>query len=300
MQIKSVESILANEKAKIILNNALFNLNIQEDVLKNPANSNLTLDAKLSENNERAKQLEFYLKNKNLRINPTKNSELMTKVFSSEKALDESELNDLLEENFFLPNDMTYQELEKLTTLPEAERKLIYEAFEKLKQSPEYQNIKLEALANGKIKILSNGNESTIEPVTRTLEGLKNRFGEIPFASQEELIRTALLVNAIRMHEHIWGESPDHLRTNDENWPFDIGNSLTKSIYFKKNGGDEEVIISDLLPVVSNMDWNFPTLEARENRIFFAKYLNELWKNDPNTNKGTPPQSANPQTPQKK
>ena len=44
--------------------------------------------------------------------------------------------------------------------------------------------------------------------------------------------------------------------------------------------------MSDLLPVVSEMDRNFSTIEKEENRKFFVNYLNQLWNKDPESNKG--------------
>lgn len=204
MQIKSVESILANEKAKLLLNQSLAKLGIQEGDVKNPANAMLNLDEKLYEQSQRTKELDLYLQRNNLRIDPKKFSELQTKLFGSEKALTESDFNTLLKEDFFLPNTPLYLELSKLSTLPESEKKSIYQSYEKLSKIANYENIKLDILTNGKIKISSNGKESMIDPVARTLEGFKNAAEEVRFESQEDLMRTALLVNSIRMKSNVW------------------------------------------------------------------------------------------------
>lgn len=153
MQIQALESILQNEKAKIMLNASLANLALQEGNLTDPNNTQLTLDARLYENNQRSKQLELYLKNKILRINPSKLNELNTKLFSSDKALEESDFNDLLKENFFLPNDATYQALEQIASLPDRERILIHEAFELLKKEPSLSDLKLELAPNNQLKL---------------------------------------------------------------------------------------------------------------------------------------------------
>lgn len=102
----------------------------------------------------------------------------------------------------------------------------------------------------------------------------------MPFESQKDLMRTAALINTLREHKNIWGEETDKLRKTEKNWPFDVGNSLAKSIYFKKHGGSEVNIISDLVPRFSEMDRNYSTIEADQNREFFVKYLNELWAKD--------------------
>lgn len=93
----------------------------------------------------------------------------------------------------------------------------------------------------------------------------------------------------MRSTDGVWKEIPDILKNTDQDYPFALAESRntlwSKGIVFKKHDG-ELSIMSDLIPWISEMDRNFPTIEKKENRNFFVNYLNILWKKDhPDWNK---------------
>lgn len=125
---------------------------------------------------------------------------------------------------------------------------------------------------------------------TKSIDGFLDAANTpIRFASPQELLRTAALINTMRSTDGLWKEIPDILKNTDQDYPFALAESRntlwSKGIVFKKHDG-ELSIMSDLIPWISEMDRNFPTIEKKENRNFFVNYLNILWKKDhPDWNK---------------
>lgn len=85
-------------------------------------------------------------------------------------------------------------------------------------------------------------------------------------------MKTALFVNNLKATYR--SEIADATQTG----PFGL-TSGSESIIFKKHNS-EPVVMSNLLPFISTMDREFPTIESENNRKFFVNYLNALWKQD--------------------
>ncbi|MDO4714109.1 MAG: hypothetical protein Q4B28_05755 [bacterium] len=147
-------------------------------------------------------------------------------------------------------------------------------------------------ISGNQLTLLANGQNIILDLQQKTIDGfLDAANAPIRFASPQELLKTAALINTIRSDDGLWEEVPDVLKKTDKDYPFALAEGWTtlwsKNIIFKKHDGNQTVI-SDLLPWISQMDWQFPTIEKKENRNFFVNYLNTLWKNDhPDWNKSS-------------
>lgn len=281
-QLAAVSSMLNQPSAATQLNASLAQLNVTSEQLRDPNNQQTTLNELLAQKNENYHALQNYLQQKNLTINPAKEQELQVKILGATDAMKTSDF-DAIGREFFLSTDPQHQELIKLNLAPERAKEF-FAAFQKLTEDPRWSDVRWEATASQKLKITSNGKELLIDPIKMTLEGLNNSAGVgIQFESPEDLVRTALLINKIRGSNELRGEQPDVRRQSDENWPFDLSQDrydvLFKNIVFKHHQGERSVL-TDRMPFFSQMDRSYSTIEARQNRVFFVKYLNSLWKQD--------------------
>ena len=285
-QIKAVQSIQNNEWAKKALNESIKRMNISSTEIANPDNATNTLNDRLGGDTTKYNTLEQYLNENNLKIRPDKTTEVINAIFWNDKELTRDKLNDMKEDWYFVPNEATdalYGELNRLNITDESKR-AFHAAFEKFSKDSKYSDWISLSVEGDKLK-LKHWKSDILLNTDLTVDWFVNSWNEkIKLKSEEELIKLWLYVTALKNSPEIdWagGTKVDLSKSNDENYPFDLEILGWAHLIFKwvdRSKISEMVWISDT--PFTNFNWLPTIFWSWDNRDFFIKYLNRLWKED--------------------
>ncbi len=282
-QLAALESIINNQGNEKRFQQEIEKMQLKAEDLANPSSAQNNLNERLYQDSEAFKQLENYCTQYQLTVNEEKRQELEQRIFTS-KQLSESDFKKMQEEGLLLPHDVTFQSIKKLE-LPDSEKLTLYNTYKTMAGKANIEKLNLEVNDTESIILKAYGQEIKLNMKQKRLEGFVDATGnKIPIGSAEELLHIGLLVSMLKNDHNTRWETPDLQKQNDENYPFSLSSTrydrIFQNIIFKHNNGTEITILSDRIPILSTMDRKFPTIEAEQNRRFFVKYLNALWKQE--------------------
>ncbi len=282
-QLAALESIINNQGNEKRFQQEIEKMQLKAEDLANPSSAQNNLNERLYQDSEAFKQLENYCTQYQLTVNEEKRQELEQRIFTS-KQLSESDFKKMQEEGLLLPHDVTFQSIKKLE-VPDTEKLTLYNTYKTMAGKANIEKLNLEVNDTESIILKAYGQEIKLNMKQKRLEGFVDATGnKIPIGSAEELLHIGLLVSMLKNDHNTRWETPDLQKQNDENYPFSLSSTrydrIFQNIIFKHNNGTEITILSDRIPILSTMDRKFPTIEAEQNRRFFVKYLNALWKQE--------------------
>ncbi len=282
-QLAALESIINNQGNEKRFQQEIEKMQLKAEDLANPSSAQNNLNERLYQDSEAFKQLENYCTQYQLTVNEEKRQELEQRIFTN-KQLSKSDFKKMQEEGLLLPHDETFQNIQKLG-LPDSEKLTLYKTYKTMAGKANIEQLGLEVNDTESITLKAYGQEIKLNMKQKRLEGFVDATGnEIPIGSAEELLHIGLLVSMLKNDHNTRWETPDLQKQNDENYPFSLSSTrydrIFQNIIFKHNNGTEITILSDRIPILSTMDRKFPTIEAEQNRRFFVKYLNALWKQE--------------------